>query len=150
MILNESPSGYAIMHVAGELTGVISGSAIGLRAAKDKPWNICIVRWARSENPEHIELGLELVAPTAQAVRIARHNNGGEQAPIPALLLPPVPALSRGPALLTARGCFESGRFTLLHESSGRVQVAECTTGQLSMHTACVEIFEFDRETLPS
>lgn len=149
MILNESPSGYAIMHVAGELAGLVAGSAIGLRPSADKPWNICVVRWARSENPEHIELGLELVAPLAEAVRIARRGPNGEQQPIPALLLPPLPALNRAEALLTARGCFEPGVFTLLNESPGRFQVTECTAEQLSMHTACIEIFEFARKLSP-
>lgn len=145
MVLNESPSGYAIMHVAGELGGLVSGSAIGLRPAPGEPWNICVVRWARSENPEHIELGLELVSPLAEAVRIARHDTNGEQPPIPALLLPPLPALHRGEALLTARGYFAPGAFTLVQESPDRVKVTACAAGQLSMHTACIEIFEFER-----
>jgi hypothetical protein len=145
MILNESASGYAVMHVAGELAGLLAGSAIGLRTSADKPWSICVVRWARSENPEHIELGLELVAPCAEAVRIARRGPGGEQLPVPAFLLPPLPVLDRGEALLTARGYFEPGEFTLVNESAARLQVTECVASQISMHTACIEIFEFER-----
>jgi hypothetical protein len=150
MVLNESASGYAIMHVAGALAGLVAGSAIGLRPASDKPWNICIVRWARSDNPEHIELGLEVIAPQAEAVRIARAGKNGETASLPALLLPPLAAIGRGAALLTARGCFAPGPFTLLNESTGRLQLAECTASHLQMHTACVEIFEFDRLRTPS
>ena len=150
MILNESPSGYAIMHVAGELAGLVAGSAIGLRPAADKPWNICVVRWARSENPEHIELGLEVVAAQAHAVRIARRGPADAQAPFPALLLPPLPALQRGEALLTARGSFAPGAFALIDETSGHVRVAECSAGQLAMHTACIEIFEFERLRTPA
>ncbi|MDD5250003.1 MAG: hypothetical protein PHY45_13530 [Rhodocyclaceae bacterium] len=149
MILNESASGYAIMHVAGALAGLVPGSAIGLRPAADKPWHICVVRWARSENPEHIELGLELLAPRAEAVRIARRTADGEAAPLPALLLPPLAAIKRGEALLTARGLFAPGVFALIHESPGRVQVSECQASHLSMHTACIEIFEFERRRLP-
>lgn len=145
MILNESANGYAVMHVAGELAGLLAGSAIGLRASADKPWSICVVRWARSENPEHIELGLELLAPFAEAVRIARRGPGGEQLPVPAFLLPPLPILDRGEALLTARGYFEPGGFTLVNESAARLQVTECLASQISMHTACIEIFEFER-----
>ncbi|MGE5468789.1 MAG: hypothetical protein ACM3Y9_15310, partial [Ignavibacteria bacterium] len=145
MVLNESASGYAIMHVAGELAGVVAGAAIGLRQAADKPWNICIVRWARSDNPEHIELGLEVVAPQAEAVRIARGSRDGAGAPLPALLLPPLAAIKRGEALLTARGCFVPGPFALINEADGRVRIAECQAGSLQMHTACIEIFEFER-----
>lgn len=149
MVLNESPRGYAIMHVAGNLAGLVAGSAIGLRPATNRPWNICVVRWARSDNPEHIELGLEVVAPLAQAVRIARRGADGEQRPTPALLLPPLPALRRGEALLTARGGYAPGPFALIDEASGRIRVAECTAGPLSMHTACIEIFEFERKLVP-
>lgn len=150
MVLNESASGYAIMHVAGALVGLVAGSAIGLRPAPDKPWNICIVRWARSDNPEHIELGLEVIAPQAEAVRIARAGKDGEAAALPALLLPPLAAVGRGEALLTARGCFAPGPFTLINESSGRLRLAECTASHLQMHTACVEIYEFERLRIPT
>lgn len=145
MVLNESASGYAVMHVAGELAGLVAGSAIGLRTTPDKPWNICVVRWARSENPEHIELGLELLSPLAEAVRITRRGADGEQLPVPAFLLPPLPTLARGEALLTARGYFEPGGFTLINESGGRLQVVECVAHQVAMHTACIEVFEFER-----
>lgn len=148
MIRNESANGYAIMHVAGELGGIVSGSAIGLRSAPDVPWNICIVRWARSELADHIELGLELVAPTAEAVRIARSGPDAQE-PIPALRLPALPSLNRAESLLTARGNFRPGLFTLLVDSTSRLQVSDCLAGQLTMHTACIEIFEFVRSPAP-
>jgi hypothetical protein len=149
MILNESPSGYAIMHVAGALAGLVAGGALGLRASPDHPWHICLVRWARSDNPVHIELGIEVVAPHAEAVHMARSGSSGTGAPVPALLLPPLPGLRRGETLLTARGTFEPGRFTLIGETSSGIRVAECAAHQLSQHTACVELFEFERLTEP-
>lgn len=145
MILNEGPGGYAIMHVAGELGGLIAGSAVGLRTAPDQPWNICIIRWARSDNPEHIELGIEIVAPRAQAVHFVRNDGGTEASPIPALLLPPLPGLKRGESLLTARGQFAPGMFALVGGDDMHLQVAECRAEQLAMHTACIEVFEFER-----
>lgn len=148
MILNEGPGGCAIMHVAGELSGIVAGSALGLRAAPAQPWNICIVRWARSENPEHIELGLEIVAPRAEAVRIVRRTDGGEASPVPALLLPPLPGLKRGESLLTTRGQFAPGTFALMDATDTHLHVAECRAEQLAMHTACVEVFEFERSTV--
>ncbi|HEX8988804.1 MAG TPA: hypothetical protein VF816_12670 [Rhodocyclaceae bacterium] len=149
MVLNESASGYAIMHVSGKLAGLMAGSAIGVRPEAGKPWSICIVRWARSDNPEHLELGLELVAPKAEAVRIVRPGAGGESEPLPALLLPPLAALKRGEALLTARGYFAAGPFALISEASGRIRVADCLASHLQMHTACIEIFEFERLRTP-
>lgn len=149
MVVNESPSGYAIMHVAGSLSGLVPGGALGLRAAPDRPWSICVVRWARSDNPEHVELGIEILAPHAEAVHIAR---GGTAAisPVPALLLPALPSLKRPESLLTARGQFTPGRFTLLGESAARIQVADCRASQLAIHTPCIEVFEFERQADPA
>ncbi|MBI4985789.1 MAG: hypothetical protein HZC24_10745 [Rhodocyclales bacterium] len=144
MIVNEGPGGYAVMHVAGELAGIVAGSAVGMRSAPDKPWGLCVVRWAHSENPEHIEFGLELLAAQAEPVRIARRDAAAAQ--LPALLLPALPALQRGEALLLAKGCFSPGRFTLIEAGNGRVRVAECSSGSLVLHTACIELFEFVRD----
>lgn len=145
MILNEGPGGCAIMHVAGELSGLVAGCALGLRTGQGRAWNICVVRWARSENPEHIELGLEIVAPRAQAVHIVRRVDDGDTSPVPALLLPPLPGLKRGESLLTTRGLFAPGTFALMGANDAQLRVAECRAGQLSMHTACIEVFEFER-----
>lgn len=150
MVINESPGGFAIMHVAGSMSGLVAGSALGLRNGDEQPWSICLVRWARSDNPEHLELGLELVAPAAQAVRIVGHPASVGAAPALALRLPPLPALQRGECLLVGRGDYQPGPLTLLSEDGGRVQVTECTVGNLISQTAVVELFEFNRDFLPA
>lgn len=144
MVLNESPGGYAIMHVAGDVTGLAAGTVLGLRAGPG-PWNVCLVRWARSDNPEHVELGLELVAPTAEPVWVVRAGSLPRQ-PVAALLLPPLPRLDRSEAILTPRGHYAQGTFTLMGERDGKIQLTSCLTGRLAMQTAGAEVFEFDRD----
>lgn len=145
LVTNESPEGYAMLHVAGPCTGLRAGAALGLRHVDSDAWRVCLVRWARSENPEHVELGLELMAPAARAVRLAYR---GTAAPVPALLLPALPALQRGEALLTARGHFNPGAFTLLTDDATGVRLFDCETGTLATCTASIEIFEFSRQSL--
>ena len=145
MVLNESPEGYAMMHVSGPIAGLVTGSALGLRAEADQAWSICIVRWARSDNSEHIEIGLELVAPRAEPVHIAVHSNTPGQSPAAALLLPPLPRLARGETLLTTRGHHGQGRFSLIQDQP-RLRISECEPGNLAMETSSIELFEFQRD----
>lgn len=142
LVTNVSAGGYALFHVAGPCTGMRTGTALGLRQTEAHAFSICLVRWAKSANSAHIELGLELVATTAQAVRLAHR---GTPVPVPALLLPAQPALQRGETLLTARGQFKPGVFTLLAEDATGIRVYDCETGQLVTHTSSIEIFEFSR-----
>jgi hypothetical protein len=65
MVVNESPTGYAIMQVTGTANALTPGIAIALRRSPDEPWTLCVVRWIRSETPEQIELGLQVIANTA-------------------------------------------------------------------------------------
>lgn len=153
MMLNESPGGLAIMHVSGGTHGIMAGAALAVQPAADQPWGLCLVRWARSDNPEHLELGLELVAPAAEAVRLVRHNHGGnlsEEAAREAFRLPPLPAAHRGEALLAAPGIHQAGSFTLVSDNPDRIQLTECTPGALLLQTGSVELFEFTRDFSPS
>jgi hypothetical protein len=147
MVVNESPGGYAVIHAAGAVTGVQSGGAVGLRTAPDQPWSICLVRWARSDNPEHIELGLELVAPQARAVRIA--SGGAGLQVLPALLLPPLAQLQRGESLLSARGTYSNAPFALVQDLGERVRISHCLAQGLWLQTSSIEVYEFERDPLP-
>lgn len=145
-LLNEGPAGYAMVHVEGKVGGLVPGGAVGLRTGEGAAWQICLVRWARSEGSHHVELGLEVLAPSAQAVRLQTLNQREAGSPVPALLLPALPSLNRSEALLTARGDYNARPFTLLLETEGRLQVIECMPRRSLVETSSVEIFEFARE----
>ncbi|HEY6898831.1 MAG TPA: hypothetical protein VI279_16350 [Rhodocyclaceae bacterium] len=147
MVLNESPSGLAMMHLGGDIGGLIAGSAVGFRPGLNDPWSICLVRWARSDNPAHIELGVELIAPTATAVRLVPTAAGAE--PIPALLLPPIQRLGLPEALLLARTTEAFKEFTLLTEQGGQLRLSACAVGEPRHQTSSVEVFDFRRITQP-
>ncbi|MBU0752042.1 MAG: hypothetical protein KJ787_12275 [Gammaproteobacteria bacterium] len=153
MMLNESPGGLAIMHVSGNTRGITAGSALAVQPAADQPWGLCLVRWVRSDNPEHLELGLELVAAAAEAVRLIRHNGGDQltdEAAIEAFRLPPLAATKRAEALLAAPGIHQAGTFTLVSENKDRIQLTDCTPSTLLLQTASIELFEFTRDFSPS
>jgi hypothetical protein len=144
-LLNESPSGYAIAHVVGEITGIVPGCAVGLRTGAGAAWQICLVRWARSKSSSHVELGLEVLAPSAQPVRIQALTSRNPEPPIPALLLPALPGLNRSEAILAVRGDYNARPFTLLQEHEARLQVVECMPHRSLIETSSIEVFEFIR-----
>ena len=146
MMRNESAGGFAIMHIGGPLAGVLPGSALGVCPIDETRWSVCLVRWARSDNPEHVELGLERLASGAHGVRIA--FAGGE--PVPALLLPPMPTQQRPETLLVARGQYVPGNFTLLDDQAERLRIAPCIAGAPTVQTASVEVFAFVRQLTPA
>lgn len=154
MMLNESPGGLAIMHVSGNIGGIAAGAALAVQPAADQPWGLCLVRWARSNNPEHLELGLELIAAAAEAVRLVRHDGGGgdlsDAAATAAFRLPPLATARRGEALLATPCVHRSGTFTLVSENDDRIQLTDCSPGNLLLQTASVELFEFTRDFSPS
>ncbi len=147
-VVNDSPAGYAAMHIAGNMPNLLAGSVIGIRRNDKELWSLCMVRWIRSENSEHLEIGLEVLAPHAEAVRIA--SSSRPAAPIPALLLPPMNGTHRGETLLTERGVYEKGRIALMHEVDGKFQVVECQPQPLVVQTSSVELFEFHRVLHPA
>lgn len=144
-VLNEGPSGYAIVHVIGEVTGIVAGCAVGLRTGASAGWQICLVRWARSKGSSHVEMGLEVIAPSAKPVRIQALTGRNPELPIPALLLPALPNLNRREAILAVRGNYNARPFTLLQEFGDHLQIVECMPHRSLVETSSIEIFEFIR-----
>lgn len=144
-LLNESPSGYAVVNVTGKVTGIVPGCAVGLRAGDGVAWQICLVRWARSKSSSHVELGLEVLAPSATPVRIQALTSRNPEPPIPALLLPALPGINRSEAILAMRGDYNARPFTLLQEQDNRLQIVECMPHRSLIETSSIEVFEFIR-----
>lgn len=148
MVLNESPNGFALMHVAGTIDDMAPGDALGLRTAPGRPWNIGLIRWARSDNPEHFELGLEMISPAAIPVEVVQPLSE-ESRRCPALLFPAVSGLDRSETLMTRRGQLDTGTFMLIRETDNRLQVTQCQMQHPVLQTSRMEIFEFRRNFSP-
>lgn len=143
VVTNKSPNGYAVTHVGGKVSGLIAGAALGIREMPDAPWSVCLIRWARSDGPEQVDLGLEIIAPHAHAVRLVPDASDHEA--VPALLLPALPRVLRREALLTARGRYGRHSFNLVGGKADQITLTSCRPGHLILETSSVEIFEFER-----
>lgn len=146
MVVNEGPDGYALMHMSGQTTNLRVGDVVALQPIHEKSdsppsWNVGIVRWALSENPEHIEIGVEQLS--AQAI-------AAEVVPVPvsaagkltALILPAVPPAREKQALITATGQLaeKEGRLLVLIEQ-GNFGIHELRPVALTEQTARIEVF---------
>lgn len=140
-ITNESPDGYAAMHVAGPAHKVQIGDAAALRATPDAPWQLCIVRWVLSENPEHLELGLQIMAPTAVPAMLA-YPGQEKITKQPVLLLPPVPPLRLQSAIAMPGGLHLDGsdRLVLIIER-GNVEVREVRLVDNLEHATGLDVY---------
>lgn len=150
IVINESAGGFAIMHVSGFIEGIVSGGVIALRADEDESWTICLVRWSRSDNPEHVELGLQILSNGAQAVDIAFRSAALNPARTVkhALLLPALPALRPKFAILAPAGSYTARRFVLVAQTS-HVYITQGRLISLDVQTATVELFQFDLDPYP-
>ncbi len=148
MVTNESPDGYAVMHVTGN-TGVLSvGNVVAVRTDADQNWQICLVRWALSENPEHLELGLQILAPKAVPAILAQpsHDTGDTGTEyLRVLILPEIPKLRSGQSLVVATGALPKEREKLLLLIEGdNVSVREVSRTGIEEQTGSVEIMSIE------
>jgi hypothetical protein len=97
------------------------------------------VRWVLSDNPEHLELGLEELAPTARPVSI-RKTRGGEQESERVLLLPEVPSLNQAPAILAPLFALDSTCELSLGDLQSKLRVRAT---RLLERTVSVQLIQF-------
>lgn len=149
MVINESPDGYALMHVSGHTHRLRVGDIAAIQptgehAEKTPIWHICIVRWALSENPEHIEVGLQLLASHATAAQIILPGAAAAQN-ISALILPEAPPLRPRQAMIVQTGALKDDRrrIVVLVEKDN-LEVREMQPTSLDEQTSRIEVFSVE------
>lgn len=146
MVTNENPDGFALMHMAGNTTQLRVGDIVAIQPqgelkSHDSHWHVCIIRWAISENPEHVEVGLQLLASRAVVAQISQpHDLGAGQ--VAALILPETPPLRPSQSLVVPPGLLttSSRRIILLIEQDN-LSIREIRATGMDEQTNSVEIF---------
>lgn len=151
MVINESPEGFALMHMSGTTQDLRVGDIVALRPQGERDggnWNVCIIRWAISENPEHVELGLQLLAAHAVAAEIAQPAGGAAAGRFAALILPEAPPVKPRQSVLLRPGLLNKKheRLVVLIERDN-LEIREMQTSSLDEQTAAVEIFTLEPDT---
>lgn len=150
MITNESPDGYAIMHVSGKTARLTVGDVIALRTVTQDDWQICLVRWALSENPEHLELGLQLLSLRATAALLARPAAAADEPHTPVLILPEIPSVRESEIIIAPSGLLPRELEHVILVIEGRnVEIREVRTTRLDEQTSMIDMFAIQREDMP-
>lgn len=149
MVTNESPDGYALMHVSGKTTRLAAGDVVAIRTESATSWQICIVRWALSENPEHLELGLQILATQATPALLASRV-GSAEGQQSVLILPRLPPMRPTESLIAPSGTTAGGlsKMILLVERSN-LEVREVLATHLDEQTASIEVIAFEPNKAP-
>ncbi len=157
MITNESPDGYAMMHMSGDTHALRVGDVVAAHPVEeqgitqsDSRWHICIIRWALSENPEHVEIGLQILSPKAIPATLATPLNVNGNYRAAALLLPETPPLRPYQALIVPTGTISnhSHKLILLLEQEN-LEIREVRTTSLDEQTSCIEVFSVESDERP-
>lgn len=149
MITNESPDGYAFMHVSGKTGGLSVGDITAIRTESGTDWQICIVRWALSENQEHLELGLQILATRAVPARLAFPGPDSDHTLLCVLILPAIRSLRSSERLVIPSGAVENlpSKWLLVVESENiKVREVKCT--RLEEQNSKIAIFSIEPDTL--
>lgn len=139
MVTNESPRGFALMHMSGPTQTIRVGEVVGLRSQEGTACHVCVVRWVLSDNPDHLELGLEELAPTARSAEV-RGLRAGATAPFPALLLPEQPHQNLAASLLAPPATLDSTCELSVGELQAKMKVRPT---QVIERTASMQVVNF-------
>lgn len=140
VIANESAGGLALRKESEEPVHIRVGEVIGLKPDNAATWNVGVVRWVRSDSPEGLELGVQMLAPNAAPVAIKPTIANADATFQPALLLPELPVMKQAATLLAERGTYQGQReFELTQDGvTGYVRATK-----LVEQTASFEQFQF-------
>lgn len=157
MVTNESPDGYALMHVSGNASAFRVGNVVAVHRPSETPaavnaaeLQICLIRWAISENPEHIEIGLQLLAAGEACVAELAYPGKPADERRTAIVLPQAPPLRPQEALIVPPGTLraDTSPIALLIERDN-LSIRTVRNPELDEQTDLVEIFNVEADDSP-
>ena len=141
-IIDESAGGLSLSKKGVIKTRVRVGDLLGLRTpGEGTAWTVASVRWLRSANPSSVEIGVQRLTPSAEAVVIKTLSDKNLESDfMPALLLPEIKALNTPPTLVVPCGVFRPDR-TLYLDNGYRL--SKITATKLLESTSAFERLVF-------
>jgi len=115
-IVNHSPGGYCLSWPKEVPNQLQAGELLGIQDTSEHGWSVAVVRWIRQVRGGGTQMGIELVAPHAQAcgLQLVRKAEQSSQF-LRALLLPAISAIARPASLVTPRLPFQEGNKVLIN-----------------------------------
>jgi len=110
-VSNESPTGFALQYLNGESSALSAGTLVGVRSPDRSQVHICLVRRIVSGDARRTALGLQKYAPFAVPTLISWSGSAAAtRPPAKAIVMPRVPALDAGGAVIVEPNVLRSGK----------------------------------------
>ena len=136
-VLNVSAGGYALRKFNSSQASARVGDVVAMKNSKSTLWELAVLRWANVNNLNQLDIGLELISPSATAITAKLGQNALEGE---ALLLPELGGLKQAASIITARGFCKLGD-TLDCNTNGKP--SRIIINQLIERTTRFERFQF-------
>jgi cyclic-di-GMP-binding protein len=105
-ILNVSAGGYALRKFNSSQASARIGDVVAMKSSKSALWELAVLRWASMNELNQLDVGLELISPSAIAIT-AKLESGAMEGE--ALLLPELSGLKQAASIIAARGFCKLG-----------------------------------------
>ncbi len=138
-VINVSPGGYALQSEVAPEEQITVGTVAVLRAEHGSLWNVAVVRWVRQEG-SMVRVGLQLLAPSAEPVRLKPSISPADTAYEAGLLLPGIPELKQPPSMIAPAQSFAPLREFDVQRLTEALRVRSVRRMDQGM---CVDQFEF-------
>jgi hypothetical protein len=138
IVLNESARGFALRHMSGSAPPVQVGELIAIKPRDRGATYVCLVRWIQSNNPEHLEVGLQQLAPVAVPA-VYKPSETDRAAPEPILFFPQLPAQRRAAAVAAPPDRLHTNDSLSVRHRRGRLNLR---AARLIEKTPSVELIE--------
>lgn len=109
-VVNQSPGGYCLSWQSEVPAQLQAGELLAIQDTAQASWRVALVRWIRQVRGGGTQMGIELIAPSAQpcGLKLLRKGDPSSQF-LRALQLPAIDAISRPAHLITPRLPFQQG-----------------------------------------
>jgi len=138
IVLNESSRGFALRHMSGSPPPIHVGELVAIKPSGRGAIFVCLVRWIQSNNPEHLEVGVQQLAPVAVPA-VYKLSEADAGAPEPVLFFPQMPTQRKAPAIAVPPDQLRGERPFSLRHRRGRLDLRP---GRIIEKTSSIELIE--------
>ncbi|HEY9034837.1 MAG TPA: hypothetical protein VIN71_12915 [Pseudomonadales bacterium] len=124
-VVNMSPGGYCLEWHEEAPAAIKAGELIGVREQHHNSWNIGVIRWVRQSKEKSLQIGVELLSPSAEpyGARISDHEGNPQSDFMRVLMLPEIKTAGQASTLLTPAVSFKPGHYALLARDGREIGV---------------------------
>jgi hypothetical protein len=115
-VVNQSPGGYCLSWLKEVPAQLQAGELLAIQDTVQASWRVALVRWIRQVRGGGTQMGIELIAPSAQpcGLKLLRKGDPSSQY-LRGLQLPAIEAISQPANLITPRLPFQQGNKVLIN-----------------------------------